>query len=151
MIQSNLDSLILCLIALGINSVSLVALAVDLIGVGDIRLRFDRPFTLFSIHMAQLLFLAQHAFLVLCDFLLISRDIIPIDLACALVHRVLVEALHLLRWIVHDLAHHNLRLVFVSIVERSNQFLTVDPVVGGELGTIRSGHDSLEPDVVLYI
>ena len=114
-------------------------------------MRFDRPFTLFSIHMAQLLFLAQHAFLVLCDFLLISRDIIPIDLTCALVHRVLVEALHLLRWIVHDLAHHNLRLVFVSIVERSNQFLTVDPVVGGELGTIRSGHDSLEPDVVLYI
>ena len=98
--------------------------------------------------MAQLLLLAQHALLVFRDFLLIVRDVIPIDLTSALVHRVLVEALHLLRWVVDDFAHHDLRLVFVPIVERGDQFLPVNAVVGGELGAIRRRHDGFEPDVV---
>ena len=67
--------------------------------------------------MAQLLFLPEHAFFILCNLLLVARDVIPIDLTCAFVHRVFIQALNLLAGVIDYLADHDFRLIFVPIVE----------------------------------
>ena len=90
----------------------------------------DRSLALFSVHVSQLLFLPKHAFFILRNLLLIARDVIPIYLTRALVHRVLIQALCLLARDVIYLAHHDFRLIFVPVVERSCQILAVDRRAG---------------------
>ena len=73
--------------------------------------------------MTQLLFLTKHTLFILSNLLLVARDVIPVDLTCALVHRVFIQALHLLAGIVDNLAHHDSGLIFVPIVVGSRQIL----------------------------
>ena len=131
--QFNLDALIPRLVIFGVARVSSVALTVDLAGIGDVGLRLDGAFILFSVHVAQLLFLTKHTLFILSNLLLITRDVIPVDLTRALVHRVLIQALHLLTGIIDYFAHHNSRLIFVPIVVRSCQILRPLDRVRGHL------------------
>lgn len=76
--------------------------------------------------MAQVLLLIQHALLVLGNLLLVVGNVVPVDLAGSLVHRVLVQSLHLLFGVVDYLADHDLGLVQISVVERHSQVLPVN-------------------------
>ena len=85
--------------------------------------------------MTQLLFLTKHTLFILSNLLLITRDVIPVDLTRALVHRVLIQALHLLTGIIDYLAHHDSGLIFVPIVVRSCQILRPLDRVRGHLNS----------------
>ena len=73
--------------------------------------------------MTKLLLLTKHSLFILRNLLLIARDVIPVDLTRALVHRVLIQALHSLAGIVDYLAHHDSGLIQVPIMIRNSQIL----------------------------
>ena len=74
-------------------------------------------------HVPQLLLLPQHALLVVLYLGLVVGDLHHVDLRRSLVHRSLVEALHVLLCLRNFVTHH-LRALLVAVVVLSN--LTTD-------------------------
>ena len=112
-VEAHLYSLIVCLIALGVADLADVAV-VNLGAVGHVGLRLDRSGFLCR-HVAELLLGREHSLLVLGNLRLVARDVVPVDLAGALVHRRLVQAkLMLLSGRNRD--SHHLRAAQVPVV-----------------------------------
>lgn len=112
-VEAHLYSLIVCLIALGVADLADVAV-VDLGAVGHEGLRLDRSGFLCR-HVTELLLRREHSLLVLGDLCLVARDVVPVDLAGALVHRRLVQA-KLMLLSEGYLDSHHLRAAQVPVV-----------------------------------
>ena len=112
-VEAHLYSLIVCLIALGVADLADVAV-VDLGAVGHVGLRLDRSCFLCR-HVAELLLRREHSLLVLGNLRLVARDVVPVDLAGALVHRCLVQA-KLMLLSERNLDPHHLRAAQVPVV-----------------------------------
>ena len=121
-IEAHLYSLIVCLIALGVADLADVAV-VDLGAVGHEGLRLDRSGFLCG-HVTELLLRREHSLLVLSNLRLVARDVVPVDLACALVHRRLVQA-KLMLLSERNLHSHYLGAAQIPIVEVCDEAVLV--------------------------
>ena len=124
-VEADLYSLIVCLIALGVADLAHVAV-VDLGAVGHIGLRLDRSGFLCG-HVTELLLRREISLLVLSNLCLVARDIIPVDLAGALVHRRLVQT-KLMLLSERNLDSHHLRAAQVPVVVVSDEAVLVGAV-----------------------
>ena len=87
------NTLISSLVISSIGYLSLITLTN--LAMGHIRVGLDRRGPMHSI-VTQLLLLVEHSIVVLRNLCLVPRDVIPVDLACATVHRSFVDALAVL-------------------------------------------------------
>ena len=116
-LDSNLDSLVLRLIISCISNVATISLSYDSAGIWLIRLCLDRcGLVAESRHEAKFLLVTQYAFLILYNFCLIGSNVIPVDLACAFVHRGFVKGL-VWSYYRHVAGADDFGARFVSIVE----------------------------------
>ena len=151
-VEAHLYSLIVCLIALGVADLADVAVVVDLGAVGHVRLRLDRSGFLRG-HVAELLLRREHSLLVLSDLRLVARDVVPVDLAGALVHRRLVQA-KLMLLSERNLHSHHLRAAQVPVVVVGDEAVLVGAVGRGVVLVGRLATQAgrrLKPDIVLCI
>ena len=101
--------------------------------------------------------LTKHSLLVFGNLGLITRDLVPVDLTSASVHRCFVEALMVLSLGRYELAK-DLGVILVPVVELGN--ITILRTLGRimlrhtrleqVLPLLGNRHNTLEPDVVFY-